>query len=565
MIEIVLQFPDRRIEMAAPLSDFVDIGGECFNVTGVNAVTSPTERNNTKTYDLICKSSSDFHNTFHSIITEFPDAIRLFRTYLPYQIPQLQGIQEHEKVLLKSIIQKRIDSLKISVENSNKASIKNGQFSTYHRNLKKLLKDIDAAESTPSVTSVDTLQARVTDKFSKEKVYYVLMELAWYLLHPDKLTTNADEWVKLLNVIEKLNLGELVKGLHKTDQHTMQIDTDRVMGATNLGAALSEPDDSMELKQRLESILQLFVTRKYLKQMDKNQKGPIVNIKELSGKLPGSMDGGANNVNENAVSPSVNQSKSIKINRNSMAKMMQPFYDFFKQKYAPVTEALSKEMPDGLSLVSLSKLLFVCQKITSRNPIQHGIYRITNMDAALIAFLKTQLGSIEAHVKEIEEAKKDVPSFIEAAGLVPIVSITTLVNKFGKGHYTDPDNLPVVRVMIKGINLEPNEKEMTFDTDTQKIEFDNGLAEVFTDDAIYLVCNTAISTQTPMDIYDVDYSTVNVSKDTCVFTDREGYFKIHKSPPMMLETVMKVNPNILFNHGMLALCMFIASEELLPK
>jgi len=543
--------------MAAPLSDLVDIGGECFNVTGVNAVTSPTEKNNTKTYDLICKSSSDFHSTFHSIIAEFPDAIRLFRTYLPYQLPQLQGIQEHEKVLLKSIIQKRIDSLAISMENSSKTSIKNGQFSTYHRNLKKLLIDIDAAEATPSVTSVDTLQTRVKEKFSKEKVYYVLMELAWYLLHPDKIRTNADEWVKLLNVIEKLNLGELVKGLHKTNQHTMQIDTDRVKDATNLGAALSEPDDSMELKQRLESILQLFVTRKYLKQIDKNTKGPVVNINELGGKLPGSMDGGANNTN------SKNVTSSIKINRESMAKMMQPFYDFFKQKYAPVVDALSKEVPDGLSLVSLSKLLFVCQKITSREPIHHGIYRITNMDAALITFLRTQLGSIDAHVKKMEAEGKDVPSFIEEAGLVPIVSITTLLNKFGKsGHYIDPDNLPVVRVMIKGINLEPN--DMEFDSTDDKEKFDDAVQEVFTDDAVYLVCNTAISTQTQMDVYDIDYSTVNVSKDTCVFTEREGYFK-NRKPEMTLETVMKVNPNILFNHGMLALCMFIASEELLPK
>jgi hypothetical protein len=553
----------------ATLSDFVDIGGECFNVTGANAVVSPTERNNTKTYDLICKSSTEFYNTFRSIIAEFPDTLRLFRTYLPYQLPQLQGIQEYEKVLLKSIIQKRIDSLAISMENSKKTSIKNGQFFNYHRDLKKLLKEIDAAEGTPSVTSLDDLKKRVKDKFSKEKVYYVLMELAWYLLHPDQIKSNSDSWVKLLDTVEKLNLGELVKSIHKSDRHTMQIDVNRVNDATILDAALSVPDDSAELKQRLESILQLFVTRKYLKKIDKNTKGPVVNINDLSGKLSESMKGGADNTNENAVSSPVNHTNSknatnsFKINRESMANMMKPFYEFFKQKYAPITDALSKELPDGLSLVSLSKLLFICQKITSQEPIQHGIYRLTHTDDSVVAFLRTQLGTVQAHVKEMEANGKEIKPFIEMAGIVPLVSIKTLLNRHGNsGHYTDPDNLPIVRFMIKGINLEPN--EMEFDDTDIKEKFDNAIQQIFTDDAIYLVCNTASSTQTPMNIYDIDYSTVNVSKDTWVATEQTGYFK-DKKPEMMLETAMKVNPNIIFNHGMLALSMFIASEELLPK
>jgi hypothetical protein len=551
--------------MATALSDYVDIGGECFNVTGTtNSPPPTTEVNTTKTYDLVCKSKTEFEKTFRNILA--PGDLRLIRTYLPYQQEQLQGIQEHEKPPLKALIEKRMSSLQESLQNTNQ-SIKKEQFVKYHHNLKKLLKDIDVAEATTSTTSLDVLQKRVKDKFPKERVYYVLMELAWYLLHPSEIKSNADSWVKLLDTIETLNLGTLVKSIHKTNQHTMKIDVDLVEDVDELGRALSEPDDSAELKQRLESILQLFVTRKYLKApLRGNAKGPVVNDETLGilkSSLPQPMMGGANNTNSVNVPP---VSNSFQINNESMANMMKPFYDFFKQKYDPITSVLSSPLPNGLSLVSLSKLLFICQKITSQSPIQHGVYRITNIDPVMMEFLRTQLGAVQARVKEIEGNGEDVKSFTDMAGLIPVVSITSLLNKFGKsGHYTDPDTIPVIRIMMMGINLEPSKTEMEFDKNIDKEKFDNAVHDVFTDQAIYLVCNEAMSTQTPMNVYDVDYSTVHVSKNTWVATEHTGYFKDYKKPELMLETVMDVNPNIVFNHGMLALSMFIASEELLPK
>jgi hypothetical protein len=549
--------------MAATLFDYVDIGGECFNVTGTtDSPPPPTERNNTKTYDLICKSKTEFYKTFTPILV--PGDLRLIRTYLPYQHPQLQGIQEHEKKPLKTLIEKRMEILKSSSENSN--SINKGQFLRYHDNLKKLLKDIESASATLSTTSLDTLQERVKSKFSKERVYYILMELAWYLLHPTMIKSNSDSWMKLLDTIETLNLGAVVKSIHDSKQHTMKIDVDRVEEADEIGKGLSPPDDSAELKRRLESILQLFVMRRYLKEpIRKNEKGPLVNdetIGALKSKLPLPMKGGKSNTgNTNSVS------NSFQINSESMASMMKPFYDFFKQKYEPITSVLSTPLPDELSLVSLSKLLFICQKITSQSPIHHGVYRITNMDPAMIEFIRTQLGSVQAHVKQMEADGKDVKSFTDEAGLVPVVSIKSLLNKFGKsGHYTDPDTIPTVRIMMMGINLEPSTTQMEFDKDAHRLDFEHAVGDFFEDQAIYLVCNEATSTQTPMNVAKVDYQGVNVSKDTWVLDElTDHYFNEVRNPPLFLETVMDVNPNIIFNHGMLALSMFIASEELLPK
>jgi hypothetical protein len=569
VIEFVSQFPHERIGMTT-LSDFVDIGGECFNVTGTtNSPPAPSETDKTKSYDLICKSSDAFNKTFRSILV--PGDIRLIRTYLPYQKQQLEGIQVHEKKPLKEFITRRMTSLQESLEHSNN-SINMMQFRKYHRNLQKLLDDIDTASATIPTTSVPDLQNRIKDKFKKERIYYILMELAWYLLHPTEIKSNSDEWMKLLNTVETLDLGKIVESIHNSNEHSMKIDVDHVEKATVLDAStLSKPDNSAELKKRLESILQLFVVRKYLRApLQQNAKGPIVNertINELTRALPGSMRGGANNTDSKNVT-----SNSFQINSESVASMMKPFYDFFKEKYDPITSVLSNHpLPDGLSLASLSKLLFICQKIISQSPIQHGIYRITNIDPAIMEFLRTQLGAVQAYVNDATRTDEERKSFTDEAGIVPVVSIKTLLNRFGKsGHYTDPETIPTIRIMMTGMNIDPyaNKDAMKIDIkdDFQKEQIYQATSDFFTDQSIYLVCNEAKATQTSMNVFEVNYLDVNASKNEwTVVTMEENYFNKFKEPPLFLEDVMDVKSNIVYNHGMLALSMFIASEELLPK
>ena len=550
----------------ATLSDYVDIGGECFNITGTTNSPPPIETNTTKSYDLVCKSKTEFDKTFRSILVE--GDLRLIRTYLPYQQPQLQGIQQSEKEDLMSFVKKRMTSLQESSQHSNN-SIKNMQFIKYYKNLEKLLEEIKTASATTPTTSLSGLQTRINDKFPKERVYYVLMELAWYLLHPKEIKSNSDEWMKLLDTVEKLDLGRFVKSIHESNPHDMRIDVDRVEEVDELGKAISPPDASAELKKRLESILQLFVTRKYLKTpLQTNDKGPVVNdetINLLKSTLSQPMKGGSKMENNKNVT-------SFKISSESVATMMKPFYDFFKEKYDPITSVLSsKGLPDGLSLVSLSKLLFICQKITSQSPIQHGIYRITNIDPAMMEFLRTQLGAVQAYVNDASRTDEDRKSFTDEAGLVPIVSIKTLLNKFGKsGHYTDPETIPTVRIMMTGMNIDPyatkDDMKIDINDDFQKEQIYKAANDFFTDQSIYLVCNEAKATHTSMNVFEVNYPDVNVSKNTWTVGNMDkNYFNEFKEPPLFLEDVMDVKSNIVYNHGMLALSMFIASEELLPK
>jgi len=548
------------------LSDYVDIGGECFNVTGTMDAPSVIPRENTtKTYDFVCKSKTEFEKAFRPILAKFPDGLRLIQSYLPYQRPQLEGIHENEKKPLKDIIEARMASIKSSSEHSNH-TVKNMQFEQYYRNLKKLLKEIDEADgSVSSGASLSDVHKRIKDNFSKERIYYVLMELAYYLLHPEQIKNNADEWMKLLDSVETLNLGAIVKSLHDTNQHTMSINVDRVEKATVLDeTTLSPYDDTAELKKRLEAIMQLFMTRKYLKKMARNSKGPIVNddtINELKSKLPRPMKGGDHN-----------DIKPIAISSNSVANMMTPFFEYFKQKYEPITSVLSSASHvEDLSLVSLAKLLFICQNIAAQKPLAHGIYKLTHVDPTVIEFLTNQLGAVQAYLNVAERTDEDKKTFADAVKMIPAVSITSLFNKFGKsGHYTDPDAIPKLQFLIRPLNVKPYEKkeDMTgledIKNDQQKEDIYKEITNFIEENAVYITCTEFQSESTPMRVYEIDYSSVHVTTKECVIQPLDDhYFNTHHEPILTLEQIMDVQSTIVFNQGMLALSMFMESEHLL--
>ena len=148
-----------------------------------------------------------------------------------------------------------------------------------------------------------------------------------------------------------------------------------------------------------------------------------------------------------------------------------------------------------------------------------------NLDKELLSFLTQQLGSIQA----LDDEKRE--EFAETAKLVPLLSVRSLMNKFGKsGHYNDPQHQSVVRFFVPENST----------------------------DSIYLVCNESGATETPTNMFQIDYAQVNVSKDRC---DISSITDIDQD---ILEKLAALQPES-YNHGMLALSMFLRSEQLLPK
>ena len=65
---------------------------------------------------------------------------------------------------------------------------------------------------------------------------------------------------------------------------------------------------------------------------------------------------------------------------------------------------------------------------------------------------------------------------------------------------------------------------MEFDKDAHRLDFEHAVDDFFEDQAIYLVCNEATSTRTPMNVAKVDYQSVNVSRDTWVLDELTDHY-----------------------------------------
>jgi hypothetical protein len=547
------------------MSHYTDIGGECFAITD----SPPTEdtTNDTKTYDLVCKSKTEFYKVFRDIIREVPDTIRLFRAYLPYGKPQLKGLLHSDKEPLKKVIQMRRDMLRESINSSNQ-TIKNIQFVRYYDNLGILLKSIDEVKGTSTATSRTELQSRIK-KLSRDRIFYILLEMAWKLIHPDKIETGTeDTWMNLLNQMDTLTLGNIVEsiqGINDPSKFRKIVDIEQVAKATDTVIhAASPPDDAAELRRRLEAILQVLVIKKYLKApLRGNTTGPAVNnalIAEVGSMIPETMNA------------TTQTDKKVGGASASLYESMGPYYEFFEKKYEPITSVLAKAPAvESISLTTLSHLLFICEKIASRSPPEHGIYRISHLDNSVLEYLHAQLGTIRAHLDDPSITDEQKKAYLDAVELIPIVSITSLLNKFGKsGHYNDPQKTPRLQIMMVGYNLNhyATNEDMTLEEsgDFPKEQIFDATKEFFTPNDVYLVCTDSTRQNIPMNLFEIDDMRVDVVKNSMNISEiKDNYFNKYKQPAIYLENVMKIETDTVYPHGMLALSMFMASRELLPK
>jgi hypothetical protein len=555
--------------MSRQLPEYVDIGGECFAVTDTMEPPSSEEvdSNNTNTYDLVCKSKREFQNTFSDIIKEHPNTVQLFRKYLPYGKKQLEGILNSEKEELKEIIEARRNMLKNSIEHSNQ-TVKSIQFIRYYDNLNLLLKSIDNVRKD---SSAEELQKRIRN-LSKDRIFYILLEMAWKLLHPDEIQSGTeDTWMALLDSIKSLSLGDIVETINgiKDPSRNKRIDIEQVQKATKINYVLSPPDDVDELRDRLKAILQILATKKYLKMpIPTNKKDPIINdstLKHLSNSIQGSM----------IPTKTVGGSKAL--SGGSLYETMGPYYDFFEKKYEPITSVLSKApMDESIFLNTLSQFLFICEKIASRSPPDHGIYRITNLDESVLSYLRSQLGAIRGYLTDPSTSDEQKEAYIAAVDLIPVVSITSLLNKFGKsGHYIDPKKLPRLQIMMVGYNMDhfPTKEDISLGGDANvgdypKEKIYEATQKFFTKDSVYLVCTDSDSVHhhIPMNLFEIDDMYVDVVKNAMTINEvKDNYFNKYKKPAIYLETVMKIETDTTYPYAMLALSMFMASRELLPK
>jgi hypothetical protein len=114
--------------------------------------------------------------------------------------------------------------------------------------------------------------------------------------------------------------------------------------------------------------------------------------------------------------------------------------------------------------------------------------------------------------------------------------------------------------MSKDKFMDPKKPEMTE-------QVFNAVNDFFTKDNIYILCTKSdnIKENIPMNLYEIDFSQIDVSQTGMEIKTPENYFNKNKEPEMFFEKLVMMTPYVVFNDAELALSIFIAFKELMPK
>jgi hypothetical protein len=566
------------------LSQVVDIGGDRYFMGPQQPI------------ELGFKSRQDFLNSFgNDRQTEY-----LIRKYMFISLKdkgKMKFDPPEEKLELVALLKKRAKQLERSKEFTS-SLLKNTIIQRSFLNIQALIQQIERGDegkgfkfpSMPNISLPCTKAKKYIREIPQDRLFQLVLEIAWYLLHPDKVPKKVQcDWASTIKQLDTLRLGDIMAQIRDASTSTnveafnyfKKINLESVAKKNTLHNALDEAilmatqvkgeNATENVKDRLKLLLNILEMKKYLsgdlkenadmlKIIDNNAAKKIANS-----MIVNPMSGGASVLN------------------NPLGIAMLPMYDYFKAVFDPIYSFvesnihtfLSKNTANHIMIPHLTSLLHVCNNI---NPVEvaiggantYGIYKLTNVDAELVNFINNMLKSTEAYVDKFQE-DKDKNIFNQQLFELPKVRLSSLLNKFiNSNTYKDPDTIPYIQILSLGGNMSLMAKDAFMNPKKPEMteEMFNQVNEFFNPDSLYILCTTSDnrSENIPMNLYNIDYDTVDMTS-TGLKIDNipDNYFNKNKDLSLHLENLVNITPYVVYNDAELALSIFIAFKELMPK
>ncbi len=528
----------------------------------------------------------------------------LLRRYMYYSLQdkrKLKFDEPKDKADLIAILKKRAKALEASQEFTS-STLKNTIIQRSFLNIQRLIQQLEGPDykgfEIPSMPSIpnpfDCKKAKnYVKQIPEDKKFRLLLQIAWYLLHPESVPSKVEcSWSTLLKELDTLRLGDIAQEIRKVEQdrggtpsknafnYFKKINIQTVAKAPTIENALDQAkklateiegeNASSKMKERLQIILKILEMKKYLAndlQLDEDRMKIIDN--DASKRIEKSMP----------INPMVGGAAQALDKPVGIA--MKPFFDYFKGVYDPIyslldaslaTKANSPEKTQKVVIPLLTTLLYICNNLNpsetaSGSANTYGIYKVTNVDSDLVAFLNNMLASTQTYLEKFkDDSEKNV--FNQQLFKLPKVRLSSLLNKVLNSAAKEPDDIPYIQFFTVGgnMNLIPKEKFMDPKTPAMNELAFNAVNEFFTKDNIYIVCTKSdnIKENIPMNLYEIDFSKIDVAQTGMKITTPENYFNKSK-PGLYFEKLVTLTPYVVFNDAELALSIFIAFKELLPK
>ena len=533
------------------LSKTIDVGGDLYYMAA------------NRTVEIGFKGHDKFLETFGKEKYSKFDIDRiewLFRTYLPYTFrdkteksfkikedgDKYKNIPINDKNDLLAILTIRLEQLKMSNEFTSYV-VKNTMFQRIYLGLLQLIQLIKGSpgeamkeKSAQCLKNIDTIQG-----MNRSEKMKLIIEFAWYLLNPDKIPEDIQcEWVALVSELQKLRLSHLeripVRGGGEEKLPTINLDAIAASSSVNNAVkTITTPSELEQIKERLRSILEVLEMKKYLSQPVQNT---AVVVKDLQ-----------NSLISNPLSDEKEKKANKKINK-LLGQVMQPLFDYFKNMYDPIYSILNpSESPlPHAPLPHLLTLLHICNQLHTK--VEYGVYRIINLDADLFAFVQSKLADINQYIIDFKEDNDKKQEFKNQSNALPKIRLSSFVN-------TTNNATKKITASVQFFIIGDTGKANLTRSKDVKEEVKKDAADFFKEGSLYLTYNV-LEKDIPMKAFDIDYNSVDVTKNELEVSPLSTLFQ---GEPVLFNDVMTPDPYCVYNEAGLAMSIFIALKEHMPK
>ena len=551
-----------------------------------------------KPIELGFKDRTDYIKSFSdNSRTEF-----LIRKYLYISLKGKKRLvfeDPKEKAELIAILRKRAKKIESSNEFTS-STLKNTLLQRSYLNIQRLIQELEGPDykgfkfpSLPDISLPCTKAKKYIRTIPENRLYQLILEIAWYLLHPDDVPEKVKcDWAKTIKQLDTLRIGDLVINEKQNGNNVSpsnyfkRINLSSVVKSKTLVNALDQAREMAQqiegttandnMKERLQTLINILEIKKYLSDdlpVDKDRV-KIIDVPaatSISNSLISNpMKGGAG----------AGAGKALD---KPLGIAMSPLFNYFKVVFDPVYSLLESSIDtyskktdiQKVMIPQLTTVLHICNNLnpsetTTSGLNTYGVYRIKNVDETLIAFMNNMIASTDTYVSSVgDDAKRNI--FNRQLFHLPKVRLSSLLNKFvDPTKYSDPDSIPYIQLFTVGGNLRLIEKDKFMNSTKPEMteEVFKAVNEFFAPTDLYILCTKSdnVKENIPMNMYEIDYDNVDVG-ETGIQIDNisNNYFNKNKKPELYLENLVTLLPYVVFNDAELALSILILFKELMPK
>ena len=560
-----------NIDNFPELSHTIDIGGDRYFM----GTQKPIE--------------SGFKNRKHylNVFGNERETERLLRKYMFYSLKDKKNIvfeSQEDKMALLKILKDWVRKTKTNPL-YNSPILKNTIIRRSCLNVEQLIQQLENSDNKEfKIPDIDILPCTKAKKYIKEipddHKFQMILEMSWYLLHPDNVPSEIGcDWAKLVKELERLRMGDIVQQIHDVEQtksisssknalnYFKKINLQTVVKKDKIENALDQSKKfateiqdetaSDSVKKRLKLLLEILEMKKYLaKDIDIDRDDTISNdeMKTIErSMITNPMKGGA----------------ALTLNK-PLGAAMNPLFDYFKVVYDPIYSFLEKSIKEyqktnQIIIPQLTTLLHICNNLKADT---YGVYRITNVDKELLEFIKFMINVTNQYIGTLrDDVNKNI--FNKRLFKLPKVRLSSISDEksivtINKNVYKDPTILPSIQFFIMGANI----KYHTLPTLKLADNTEEAIKKFYQEGNIYMVYTESqnISQNIPINVYDIDYNTVDVTTNIKIKNIPDNYFNTNKDrlSEIYLENILDIKQYIVYNDAELALSIFIALKELMP-